>query len=806
MEYIKQKTRTSFRQKEANDFAYFKEQADKLDMYHYGGSNKRVDELKRMKVNYDLYNNILDLKDFEYVCNPYGNEIGPLPATMTNRDIVSGKIKAMQGMERKRDFTWSAIAVNPEATSRREQAEFGMIKDYVIQQIMTPLREQIEMETLQEQEGRDLRPEEQEEIQQRIAQELEARTPQETKKYMAREHQDPAELMATHLLEYLKRSLDLERKFNQALKHGLLSAVQCSYIGILNKQPVLFNVNSMNFNCDRGGDSLFIEDKDWATCEYKMSPTDIMKHFGDTLTDKEIDKIYEGWQGGKFFGYGEEDLFRMAENNQEENNYISVVHCVWKDLRKIGFLTYMDENGEEQQRLVDETYEVNLDFGDVRVEWEWVPEVYETWKIKIGDPIYKNMRPVPGQIKDIDDIYKCKLPYYGVIYDSMNSEPTAMMDRLKMYQYYYNIVMYRLELLIASDKGKKVLMNIGSIPSSSGINLEQWQYFFEATNFMYFDPDEEGSGYQDANTVAKVIDLSMVSDIQKYMEIAEYLRTQAGRSVGITDQVEGAIDHREAVTNTQQGLVQASNILEMYFEMHDYYKRNAMQALLDVAKIAYAETKPRKLSYVLDDMSIQMFDFDVGLLDNSTIGIFVTNTVKAEEAKETIKQLTHAALQNQKVELSDVISVIRQDNIIEAEETLKVAEATRQEREDAQQQQQMEAMQEESERVREFEREKHEMEKEIVVLKEEERRKTVIAQAALTGLSFNPELDQDGDGEPDFLEIAKHGLEADIQRSKAQLEREKFEHQKDIDNKRVENESKKLAIDQAKNQQRSVKP
>lgn len=805
----KVKERFSIRERNADEKAWYKERADELVGRHFSTRTgyDGVSEFKRMKVNYDLFNNILDLKDFEYVCQPYGSKQGELPANMVNRDIVSGKIKAMLGMEAKRAFDWNVIATNPEATTRKEQEEFGRLRDYVISEIMTPLRTQIEIKKQQEAQGQELTPEDQERIQQEIEEELQAQTPEEVKKYMMREHQDPTEVMTTQLLNYLIQKRDIPRKFNNTFKHALLSAKGIMYVGILNGEPEVWNVNSLRFNCDKSPDLDFIEDGEWATCSYRMTPSQIVSFFGDELSEDDIDNIYSSWSGSSHYAPDEQDLFALDDSihDYDDNSTIEVVHCTWKALRKVGFLTYEDETGELQEMLVDEHYELNEDFGDISVEWDYFPEAHQTWYIKVAEPIYLKMQPIPGQFKDIDNVQYCKLPYYGVIYDNMNSEATSLMDRLKMYQYYYNIVMYRLELLLASDKGKKVLMNVGAIPASSGIDVEKWQYFFEATPFMWYDPQEEGNGYQDANTIAKVIDLSVVSDIQKYIEVAEYLRTQAGRSVGITDQVEGDIGPKEAVTNTRQSLVQSSHILEMYFELHSYVKKNVLTALIETAKVAYADQPKKTLSYVLDDMSIQMFTLDMELLDASTLGLFVSNSAKAEEAKETIRQLTHAAMQNQTVELSDVISVIRQDSIVEAEETLKVAEQNRREAEQNMEREKTQAMQEEAEREREFKREEHEMEKEKIVLKEEERRKTVIAQAAITGLSFNPESDQDKDGVPDFLEIAKHGVDADIKRSKQSLDREKFEHQKNVDNEKLRNDAEKLKIQSAKNQQKSVK-
>ena len=811
MEYKKSTERISNAKKNSKSKAWYKAEADRLDGLHYdidrgaGG----VSDFKRMKVNYDLFNNILDLKDFEYVCKPYGSQVGELPANMVNRDIVSGKIKSMLGMEMKRPFSWNILAVNPEATTRKEAEETQRLKDYVVSQIMTPIRQKLEIQKQQEAQGRELTPEEQQQIAQDIEQELQAQTPQEVKKYMKREHQDPSEVMSTHLLNYLSQKLDVKRKFNNAYKHTLLSGVGVLFVGVMNQEPVMWNINSMRFNSDKSGDLDFIEDGEWATCEYPMSPSQIVKFFGDELSDQDIDEIYNAWNGG--YNFSRDDLFSLDEMNQDynEDSSIKVLHTVWKSLRKIGFLKYKDEKGNTQETIVDENYKLNKDFGDISLDWEWIPEVSETWKIKTPNPLYKYCRPVPGQFKDLDNIYHCKLPYYGVICDNMNSLPTALMYRLKVYQYYYNIVMYRLELLLASDKGKKVMMNIGAIPASSGIDIEKWQYYFEATPFMYFDPNEEGNNYGDVNMIAKTIDLSLASDIQKYIEFAEYLRRQAGASVGITEQVEGQISSGDAVSNTRQNLVQSSHILEMYFDLHNYTKRNALQALLESAKVAYADNPPRALSYVLDDMSLQMFNLDMELLDNSTLGLFVENSTKAEETKETIRQLAHAAMQTQKAELSDILSILRQNSIIEAEETLRVAEDNRKEYEQYANQQTLKAQSEEAEKARQFKREEHEMEKEKIKLKEEERRKTVVQQAAITGMSFNPDADGDRDGMNDFMEIAKFGVEAEIKRNKQQLEREEFEHNKNVDNKKlqidekkVENDKAKIALQKSKNTQK----
>ena len=116
------KERASSSQKNANKKQWYKERINTLDGYGldvYTNGDSGVSEYKKMQVNYDLFNNILNLSDFEYVCTPYGSKVGELPASMVNRDISSGPIKTMLGMELKRAFSWTIVATTPEATSRR---------------------------------------------------------------------------------------------------------------------------------------------------------------------------------------------------------------------------------------------------------------------------------------------------------------------------------------------------------------------------------------------------------------------------------------------------------------------------------------------------------------------------------------------------------------------------------------------------------------------------------------------------------------------------------------------------------------
>lgn len=780
-------------QKNANDKQWYKDKIQMLDM----GNNRStynsngVSEYHRMKVNYDLFNNILDLKDFEYVCKPFGNEVGELPAKMVNRDILSNKIKVILGLEYTRPFDYSVIATNPEATTRKEQKETEMLKDFVINSIITPIKQNLEVEAQKQAQGRELSKEEVAQINQQVAEQLKAMTPEEVKLYMERDHQDPAEALNQHLLNYLKEREKTNRKFNLGTKHAALSAKEFYWVGEINGEPSMRVCNPRRCNYDKSPETEFVEDGEWFSYEYRMTPSQIISFFADELTKEDIKKIYSDYKSYLTRPLTE-DLFSFSQYsyNEEDRNTMRVLHVTWRALREIGFLKYIDENGEEQMTIVDENYKLNPEAGDISLVKEVLPEIYEGYKI--GSSLFKKLRPVPGQFRDMDNLYNQKLPYFGTVYDSENSVPTSIMDRGKVWQYYLNIVYYRLEMVMAADKGKKVLMNINAVPDKEGMDINTFQYFFESSPFGWFDPNGEGITYGDINTIAKMLDLSTASDIAKYVELADKIKRECGEAMGITPQMEAQIAQREAVQNTKQVLTQNSLMLESFFSLHDMVKKNVLEGLLNVAKVTYSKSKPRKLYYMLDDMTMKYFDMEPSLLENSTVGIFISNPTDAIRIKETLVQLADRALASQQATFSDVLAVLKESNISEAENILKKSEKEAFEKQQAIESQKQQYAKELEQVKEEAAQREHEREKELVILKEEEKRKTVALQASIQAASFNPDQDVDSDGVNDFIELSRNQIEGDIAIRKQNLEESKYEHQKEIDKETLRLKEKEI--------------
>ncbi len=778
--------RKTQREKDKYSKQYYRDQADLLDKRTFYSGHLGLDDYgglsnyKRRKVNYDLFNNIVNIKDFTHVCSPYGEGVGELPAQFTNRDITSGKIKALLGLELSMPFDWKVVAEDNDATSRVEEAEFEKIKEYVISQTMQPIEASLRKKKQEENQGRELNKEEQQQIEQQLQEELQAATPPQVRTYMQRNHQDPAEVLAQQLLTYLIRKVDVERKFNKAFKHGCIEGSEVYWIGEANREMHFNVVNSLYFDYDKSPDVEFIEDGEWATYDMYMTPSQIISFFGDELSNKQIDDIYAAYGNGSAIYDDNFWSFDDADDYHTDNS-IRVLHAVWKGLKKIGYVQYVDINGEAQEKKVDENYRLNKEVGDITIEWRWIPEVHQAYKITLSEPIYCKLGPIAGQFKDPDRIFECKLPYMGVAYDNLNSQVTSEIDRIKTYQYYYNIIMYRVELLMASDKGKILLMNLNMVPSSANIDIKKWMYYIESSKIGWMNPNEEGNrggAGGDIVNAAKAIDMSLASDINQYIQLAELMDRKAGESIGVPKELEAQINNRQAVKNVQQTIAQASNILRSKYELHNSVKRNVLQRMLDIAKVIYSGENSRRLRFALDDMSLSMLELDTNLLANSTYNLYVANAGDAHEARLAIREFAHAAMQTQAVNLSDVVKILKSKGITEAEEELREGEEAKR-KEVQQSQMQIEELKAKTQKEKiEFEREKMEFERETKILLEDKKTEREIQKQAILSLGFNEDKDVDKDGKPDILEVAQQGVNAEIQRRKQDLDEKKFEQDK----------------------------
>jgi hypothetical protein len=205
----------------------------------------------------------------------------------------------------------------------------------------------------------------------------------------------------------------------------------------------------------------------------------------------------------------------------------------------------------------------------------------------------------------------------------------------------------------------------------------------------------------------------------------------------------------------------------------------------------YCETQLRvrnvgemSFQYWLPGNIEQVLQVTPSSIEATDIGLFLSSSSSFERYAEIMLQNAQAFSQNQGqgiVAVSQIIKdIVSKASPEEIHKRIQIEEQKLHERQmqlqdqQGQQQQQMLQMQEEG-AIKAFEREK-----ELTILKEEERRKTVIAQAAISASGFSEDKDLDDDGVPDIIEIMDHSLK------EKKLDLDMKKHQDTMDIKREE--------------------
>lgn len=761
-----------------------------------GNNRSRKEE---MQTYYDLYNSIYSEKDLKYVTNPFKQQDG-FPAMAQDYNIIKPKIDLLLGEETKRPFNFRVVHTSDIATSEIQDKAKQMIVDYIQATIMSKLG-----------------PEEQARYQEAL-QSGEIMTPEQIQKYISKDYKDIAEITAYHSLNYLKNKLNITHEFFKGWKDALIGGEEIYYVGIVNGEPCLQRINPIYFDYDSDTSDLeFIHEAQWCCYEMIMSLTEVYDRLYDKMSEKQLNELLDMMDDRSKGGVTPEvrktsldyphikthSINGFSSNPFEEADNIHVWHCCWKSLKKIGFVNIINpETGMPEEYQVDETYKETG--NELDVEWKWIIEVWEGYRI--GQDIYVGIQPVEYQHISADNPNAQRLPYTGVIYNNTNSRPRSLVSMMKPLQYMYIVLWYRLELAMARDKGKVVTMDITQIPKSMNIDVAKWMHYLSALGVNFVNPYEEGwdipgreGGKPSQFNQISALDLTMANTIDQYINLMDKIESMLSEISGVSKQREGSISSNELVGNVERSVVQSAHITEPWLWVHNQVKKECLTMLLDTAKHAWKDNRT-SIQYVLDDATRAFLTLSDDFFYED-MDIFVEDTTKNQQQIEALKNLMQPAMQNG-ASLLDIAEIITMDNVTMIRSKLEEIEQKRME-----QQQAMEQAQ--AEREQQMAQIQNEIKEEELMLKEAEmdlkkyeidsNNATKITVAQLNAYRDAENMDQDGSGVPDVIEIGKQAIEqqkvnSDIASKQFEFNNKKreMEMKREIENKKIELEKQKM--------------
>jgi len=745
--------------------------------------------VSHMKINYDLFNDKLHMKDLVMLIDPEGIDTENIPEKIQHYPIANSKIRILQGEENKRVFDFKVVVTNPNSISEIENNK----RDMVLQQ----LQQLVQATSMDENQ---------------MNQKLEKMSD-----YFMYEWQDMREVRANNLIHHYIKEYNLPLVFNAGFMDACIVGEEIYQIDIVGGEPVVNRLNPLKVRVFKSGYSNRIEDADVIILEDYWSPGRIYDTFYDAgLTKKDIDYIesatgitgeeddnvehpskafvnanmvsdeivYPSEDGMGFYF----DPFGMfSEGNADglipfdTNGNVRVIRMYWKSRRKIKKVkSYNPETGEEMFNFYDETYVID----EARGEEEEIYYINEAWEgTKIGEKVYVNIRPRVVQYNRLSNPSRCHFGIIGSIYNINDSKPVSMMDMMKPYNYFYDVIHDRLSRIIAHNWGKIIQLDLAKVPE--GWNIDKWMYYAKKNNLAVvnsFNIGNEGAakgvlagGLNNASS--GVIDAEVGNSIQMYINILEFIKLSMSEIVGITKQREGQVSNRETVGGVERATLQSSHITEWVFSIHDDVKKRVLECLLETAKICY-KGGSKKFQYITSDGAQMVADIDGDEFAESDYGLVVDYSNSLQELNQKLDMLAQAALQNQMISFSTVMKLYNSSSLLEKQKMVERDEAQIRERNAKAQQEQMRLQQQQMEAQAAMQQ---------AQMEQNERMNMRDNETKLLVATINSA--DDGIQEPEYSQESKDKLEESIRQfnEKIKLDREKlaFEKQKNKDNNDV---------------------
>jgi len=739
-----------------------------------------------IRSNWDFYNSYLTAEEIKRHLDPLNveqNIVDDEVSAFEFYDILHQPFDTLIGEELKRSADVKAYAVNPNVVNAKDREFKARVIEY-----LTTLAE-----------GESVNPEE---VQKKM---------QEFDNMRRHDLQSAHEKMANEIIEELRNDTDLNMKykFNRGFKSLEVVGEEVFRIDNIGKEISVTTVDSENFHVFGMGKSQWVQDGSaWVEIDY-MNVFKVIEEFAEELSDREIDDILnasknrnESWlvpskiqvidpdtHPGLFdpqnplkstFTLDEGNGFIPLENSDDEsfdsNGNYKVYRVQWIALRKLGKLKYYDEQGDEQTKWVDEEYPVNKEAGE-EVKWHWINELWEG--VRLGTKIYKKVKVSPVQMRSIINPAVVRPKYVGYVISDNGVNAKCRVDRLKPYQRMYNTFANKLITLWTQNLGKVTRVDVSKIPSE--MDTDEWYLWLKRFKLMFENSFEEGkkgaakgilAGHMQSQQTS--IDLSLGTEIQQTIETLNWIEQRVNKIAAIPEPRQGDLTGNEGLGTSQQAIVQSSHQTEVDFFVHDLIQSKVYEVAIEYIKVLWKDDVSKR-QYVLDDLSEHIVDIDGALLNEAEFGITITNSSKLYEMFNSIKQLSHAAMQTGTATLSDIARLNMATSPSEMLNKLEEAEEKRQEQQMQQSKMQQEAQQAQLQAAQQLEQMKHQQEMEL--MDKEWGYKFREKQMELAVDQDRHLRDMNENGVEDEVELEAERIKAE---AADQMQQDKFAHEKDL--------------------------
>ena len=821
-------------EKEKMDESWIKNTMDYFANKSYAEYVKNRDTFVK---NYDLVKGILRMEDF-YQSAPQVKSFTDmltadleLPAYVKMYSIITTPLNELVGEISKRPDAFRVKAFDDDSKSEELEFKTGILQEFVINQAKQQIIEKAQLQ------GAEI---DDEQIQQMTMQEVQ----DELDSYTS-----VAEKWANHVLTCQKADFTLKEKSEDAFRDMLISAREFYHIYEDNSK-LGYNVevaNPKNTWFLSTPDRKYVSDPTGrAQGAYAAGTVQVMElseiiesvpdltkdeidHLRSSLQDYGLINVRESNLGNPNAGNGIDSIQydtydplvlqtrMMIESEMKQNDdglqdflgltsnvssfgykYV-VVRAYWISKKKIDKLIYLDEMGNEQSMLVDESYKSNTMPTQISLEWGWINQWYQG--IKIGPDIY--------HIKPFKLLNYC--PIIGLVHEIKNTEAKSLVDLMKPFQVLYNVCMNQLYKLLEKEIGKVQLMSIRHIPipkdGDAQDALDIWEMEARNRGVVFIDDSPENLKSPSSFNQFRDIDMTRTQEIQSRYTLAQQLKNECWELIGMSKQRLGSVSASESATGTNAAITQSYSQTEPLFVAHEYMLGQLYQAIIDASLYIESRKPQSTISYITNEGESAFVQVNGTDLKFRDLKVFLTNRPEDKKMFDEIRGLSQAVLQNGG-SLHDIIELYSTNSVRQMKKVFKTLKERQEELENQKMQQQQQQIEQQQQIAQAQIEQAKQMQAEKIAHDDYQNELDRInkVQIALIAAESKagPLVDADISGTPDVLEMTKLTTEANNATKDYETKMKDIQGKTQLGKDKIAVENRKIDAD-LKNQDNDLK-
>lgn len=584
----------------------------------------------------------LNQEDYNYVLNPFNTEVEQytrFSARLRNFDIITPIVELYVGEFGKRLKNYQVVATNPDAASKYEKELGQVLKMYYTQASINGLNE-AGVETGQES--------------------VEQPPVEEVVNKFDRTYTENHVITGNEILDYIVYAEDLDEKYILMYYDWLIVGKTISYKDVNFNDVNLEWVDPLQCYFPKLlTNTPFIEDGDWFVRRQSVTPNYVIDKFHDRLSEEDVEwldkqnnrKDYQlqnpsfRWMPTAYIGCeADKKKYSLHENMFG----LTLYHVQWRSFQEVGILYKENEIGEIDEIEVDDTYKLNKEAGDIKIEWEWITEVWEGWKAKGSDGIelYLDIRPLPYNRADLNNESEQKLSYNGRYTVDKEGNIISVVKKGYTYQILYNVVHYQMERLINRNMDKITVLPIGLLPKDKeGWDEEKAMYYAKSSGFLFIDESSPTASL--ALQGIKVLDMSLNNYIQQSRDLLQGIKSDWWEAIGMNRQRFGDTNSSDGKGVNEQAIYRSAIISEELNRKFEKFQEKDYSGLIDLSKIAFLDGK--KAKYVNSEEREAFLEMNAdGVIwhANTSYGVFVKNSIRENQKMEELKGYMFSYAQN----------------------------------------------------------------------------------------------------------------------------------------------------------------